>query len=610
MADLGRWVNRWLRHYEEVPEASSQRDALCARAEEVTQDLLRTAPDPLVWAHGDLHDKQILAVDGASAARAAGFRRHRPGRGRPRPGQSGRPSGAAVTRNNRMTPARFLDSPHAGTGRRGAAAGQSGQVPGLFRRRVAASGMFSAPRPLGPGPRRSRRTHRASARPPRSGVDCMSWHPPVAAAVPDTEGTQVAGPAGRGPKQPQGTTSWSFRRPGVQASGPPISGPESWSCLPEGADRRLPALAQVAPLRRGGGAPGPQAGRGQDRRPVISRSSGPGSPTKPPDRHTRMNALLGAGDFLTPQVLSYTPGCLLLTALPGRSLFELGKDPSASDAVFEGAWRKWSESWIRQQQLARCPRTPPGPRGAAAPDGRRRTGKPAAHRQFVAVACPGQPGGPGPAQRAYVRPPGRSDGSCSGSEPDPLGLVPRRPPRQADICRRSPMLPWGCWTSTRQAGPKLPPTSQTLPCTFSCACVKGRLTAGRYEAARRQVIAAAEELRVTPARFDAYAQATRLRLGCLYSFGPSGPPWPRISSIKQQTVKRRHSPPADQPPALHEVDRMTASAVTIPVNGWLELRGAGPLRKPARSPRRLLAIRARPARNFFGPVLPLMVAAL
>jgi hypothetical protein len=66
-ADLQRWVNRWLRHYESVPDASPHRDALCARAEEVTQSLLRTAPDPLGWAHGDLHDKQILADDGTSA---------------------------------------------------------------------------------------------------------------------------------------------------------------------------------------------------------------------------------------------------------------------------------------------------------------------------------------------------------------------------------------------------------------------------------------------------------------------------------------------------------------------------------------------------------------
>ncbi|MCX6497266.1 MAG: hypothetical protein NTU93_00515 [Arthrobacter sp.] len=66
-ADLRRWVNRWLRHYGDLPEASSARDALCAWAGYVAEELLGTVPDPLVWAHGDLHDKQIIAIDGASA---------------------------------------------------------------------------------------------------------------------------------------------------------------------------------------------------------------------------------------------------------------------------------------------------------------------------------------------------------------------------------------------------------------------------------------------------------------------------------------------------------------------------------------------------------------
>lgn len=67
VADLLRWVKRWLRHHNDVPEAAGQGAVLSARAAEVTQNLLRTAPDPLVWAHGDLHDKQILAVNGPSS---------------------------------------------------------------------------------------------------------------------------------------------------------------------------------------------------------------------------------------------------------------------------------------------------------------------------------------------------------------------------------------------------------------------------------------------------------------------------------------------------------------------------------------------------------------
>lgn len=61
-----RRVNGWLRHNENVPELSPPGDALRAAAEQVTMHLLRTAPDPLVWAHGDLHDKQIIATDGPS----------------------------------------------------------------------------------------------------------------------------------------------------------------------------------------------------------------------------------------------------------------------------------------------------------------------------------------------------------------------------------------------------------------------------------------------------------------------------------------------------------------------------------------------------------------
>lgn len=63
-ANLWPWVNRWLRHGEHVEEATLQRDVLIARAEDISQRLLETAPDPMVWAHGDLHDKQVIGVDG------------------------------------------------------------------------------------------------------------------------------------------------------------------------------------------------------------------------------------------------------------------------------------------------------------------------------------------------------------------------------------------------------------------------------------------------------------------------------------------------------------------------------------------------------------------
>jgi hypothetical protein len=59
---LRRWVNHWLRHSAGVPEAAQVRSALEQRAEDVIGALLATAADPLGWAHGDLHDKQLLGT--------------------------------------------------------------------------------------------------------------------------------------------------------------------------------------------------------------------------------------------------------------------------------------------------------------------------------------------------------------------------------------------------------------------------------------------------------------------------------------------------------------------------------------------------------------------
>jgi hypothetical protein len=65
-AEVWRRLNRWTRHYDNVPELSSQASTLRAAAEEVTKNLLQTAPDPLVLAHGDLHDMQIIVGNAAS----------------------------------------------------------------------------------------------------------------------------------------------------------------------------------------------------------------------------------------------------------------------------------------------------------------------------------------------------------------------------------------------------------------------------------------------------------------------------------------------------------------------------------------------------------------
>lgn len=60
VANLQRWINHWLLHSQGVPEAATARSALLVRAEAAINTLTGTPADPLGWAHGDLHDKQIF----------------------------------------------------------------------------------------------------------------------------------------------------------------------------------------------------------------------------------------------------------------------------------------------------------------------------------------------------------------------------------------------------------------------------------------------------------------------------------------------------------------------------------------------------------------------
>ncbi len=62
-ANLQRWINHWLKHSEGIPEAAAGRAALLAHAEAAINRLTGTPADPLGWAHGDLHEKQMITSD-------------------------------------------------------------------------------------------------------------------------------------------------------------------------------------------------------------------------------------------------------------------------------------------------------------------------------------------------------------------------------------------------------------------------------------------------------------------------------------------------------------------------------------------------------------------
>ena len=85
-------------------------------------------------------------------------------------------------------------------------------------------------------------------------------------------------------------------------------------------------------------------------------------------------------------------------ALPGRSLFELGNDPSVSDALFEKAWQKWSRAWVRQHSLARTPAhrptleaLPPEPAAVELENLRRIVNRWLVHAKDIPAAQPERP---------------------------------------------------------------------------------------------------------------------------------------------------------------------------------------------------------------------------
>jgi hypothetical protein len=343
----------------------------------------------------------------------------------------------------------------------------------------------------------------------------MSWHPPVPAEIRDSKGHQWRVIR----SWPQATAGdyvmevFTPERPGVRAAR--LQSGQS-HVLPAGRDRSLPDLLQLAPLgevivhrarRRA-------VVRSGDRYFKVFRLN---YAPEAAARHTRMSRILDA-EFLTPEVISCTPGCLTLSGLAGRSLFELGQDPGINQSAFERAWRQWSQGWVRRQDLARSPAVrptvqelPPRPAAIELENLQRLVDLWLVHAGDIPEA---------EAQRRAVRAAAREVADqLLMPEPDPL-VWSHGDLHDKQILVQAPGAPLGLLDFDEAGRAEAAADLANLALHLQLRLRQGRLTAERYQFARGQVIAAAEGLRVTPARFDAYAKATRLRLGCLYSFRP------------------------------------------------------------------------------------------
>jgi hypothetical protein len=361
----------------------------------------------------------------------------------------------------------------------------------------------------------------------------VGWHPLVPAAIRDVEGTQW-----------QVLRSWPDETAGqyvLELKTPAQAGVRAahlragqLELLPEGRDPRLRALAQAA---RTGEVLVHRAHmravvRTGDRYHKIFR---PNRSIDSMARHAATVEFLDPEDFLAPEIVSFTPGCLTLAGLPGRSLFELGRDPAVSDDLFEKAWQKWSEGWVRQQSLPRAHRRLPldtlpiRTADVELTNLHRAVDRWLLHAHDVPAA---------EAQRYAVHAATmRVAQELLGSEPDPL-VWSHGDLHDKQIFAAGPEASLALLDFDEAAQGEAAADLANLAVHLRLRVRQGRLTGARYRAALLQVMAAAEGLEVSPARFAAYADATRLRLGCLYSFRP---PW---ATLAEEFMHSRPEPVA------------------------------------------------------------------
>lgn len=350
----------------------------------------------------------------------------------------------------------------------------------------------------------------------------MSWQPPVPSAAGGDSGHQMH-VVRAWPDKFAGNYILEIAAPGRQGVQAGLFRHGSLQTLEPDADVRLPALAaaalhgDVVVHRAGKRAVVRQAGRsGGGHYIKVLR---PNHIADAAARHLALSRYLSRGGFLTPALLS-SSGALTFTVVPGRSLFALGQDPSLTDRQFERLWEQWSRGWIGQYSgWNRSASTGlPGRPAAVELENLRRiadlwllhsAGVPAASRQ----------------RKALARSLDQVAGAMLAGEPD-LPVWSHGDLHDKQILAGAPGAPLGLidFDEASEAEPAL--DLANLAVHLELRLQQGRLTRQRFDSARRQVDAAAEGLNVTPARFQAYGAAARLRLGCLYAFRP---PWAQLA---------------------------------------------------------------------------------
>lgn len=343
----------------------------------------------------------------------------------------------------------------------------------------------------------------------------MSWYPPVPDHVTDEDGH-----------------AWRVRRawPGMQAGDyvlevdRPGIGSVRAAHLRDGRihlvppdDPGLPALALEA-------ARGSVVVHRAHKRAVIDAGDRyikvfrPGRASEAAQRHTCVRNILASASLRFPRVLEHTADTIVFSTLPGRSFFELGQQPGLTDAEYARIWHQWSRSWIRAlrspfalspDDQAHFPVHPPEAEAqnlrrwlnhwmrhsAQVPEAARARAILAARAETAINLLLSTPPGPFAWSHGDLH-----DKQIFGGAHQATGLL--------DLdgsCRAEAALDLA-----------------NLDVHIALRFHQKLLSAHRFHIAHKEISRAASELGIPPDRFDAYAETTRLRLTCLYSFRP---PW-------------------------------------------------------------------------------------
>lgn len=240
----------------------------------------------------------------------------------------------------------------------------------------------------------------------------------------------------------------------------------------------------------------------------------PGRALIPAERCGQMDVLLHAGTFITPRILlRRSEDVIVFSALPGRTLSELGsKEAAVSDEVFTSAWEKWSHAWVAQLGAVSGPRAdtvlnslPLRSADVVATELRERVNSWLRHNENVPESW-----APGQDLLAAVE---HVAGNLLGSSPDPLRWA-HGDLHDKQILVSEGASPPGLLDFDSAARAEGAFDLADLDVHLELHLRQDHMMPARYLTAHAQVVAAAQELNVSPRRFLDYSDAFWIRLAC------------------------------------------------------------------------------------------------